>query len=219
VLCVESETAPSLHAAGTGIAGAPTGTLNFRRPAILRTYINPWARRLRRICRTNEFSLEVGIRPRDVNHTGPGFVVASACCREHLNFALVQVGDSLEMHVATAYSGSGGNLPVLRVANCLAPERRCVVTATYARGTTRLYVDGKERGVQPSRMLRWFSSRAFASALTGPVVVGMSFVGWSLCFLPLWQLTRRRGERSPARALAAAAAALALVLLAVVTAM
>lgn len=194
------------------------GGIDFVRPSLLWSP-EPLRDAAERIRKSGAFSLEVRLRPRDLEQRGPARIVSLASPRGRpRNFSLAQEGDALELRIRSALTGLDGGLELIRVKEAFPPGRSVMVRATYEGGVLLLFVDGKLRGKRDLNLLGWASHHLFGAELTSRVAAGAAFVAWAVNFVLAALICARLGvERRKGIALAAAAA-LVLVTLVVVLA-
>ncbi|HVR75282.1 MAG TPA: hypothetical protein VMT52_13175 [Planctomycetota bacterium] len=194
------------------------GGIELVRPSLLSSP-EPLLDAAERIRESGAFTLEVRLRPRDLDQRGPARIVSLASPRGRpRNFSLAQEKGALELRIRSALTGLDGGLELIRVKDAFPPGRSVMVRATYEGGLLLLFIDEELRGKRDLNLLGWASHHLFGAGLTPRVAAGAAFVAWAVNFILAAVICARLGVEWRKGLALAAAAALALVTLVVVLA-
>ena len=97
---------------------------------------------IRRIKRSNRFTVAVTVTPADLDQSGPARLVTLSADTAHRNLTLGQDGADLIVRLRTSLTGPNGTLPELRVRDVFRAATSRDLVVTYDGSRLRVYCEG-----------------------------------------------------------------------------
>ncbi len=107
--------------------------------------VNPAKRLVDAVRRSGSITIEAWIRPDNLNQNGPARIVTLSKDPNERNVTLGQEGDQIEARLRTTETSTNGIPPIRSESRSLSDKLTHVVYTRDRSGTTRIYVDGRQR--------------------------------------------------------------------------